>query len=200
LFVSEYNKLACQFIENFDYNRVPCITIIVGNKGLGKTLLLHELYNKVKNTIPSTIIIDAEKFASKFAYAAYKKQYNSFRKAYRNTKLFLLDNINSLKGKNKTINELFFTIDTILMNEGKVVITYRGQELNLDFLDQKFASRLKCGLTIMLKEPSDTEIKDFIKYLFPELNNDISLFDFCYERDFKKIIEFFKPMLNQNIF
>ena len=192
MFVSEYNQLAFQFINSFNCKKIPNVTIIVGSSGLGKTLILNELHQRIQNTTYNSIFIDSKKFASKYAYAAYKQELNSFRKIFRNTNILLLDNINSLQGKLKTINELYFTLDAILNNGGKTVITYRGQDLDLDFLGEKFASKIKSGLIIKLKRPSEKEIKNFIRYRFPDLD-DLSIFDTCYEGNLKKIVDSFRP-------
>lgn len=164
MFVSNYNRLACQFIETFNYQKAPAVTIIVGEEGLGKTTLLSHLLHKIKKDVKNPILIDAQKYASKYAFAAYSGELSSFRKFFRSSKLLLLDNINLFKGKTKTIEELFHTLDTVIAQGGKTVMTFRGDDLCLDFLGNRLASRLNSGLVIHLNQPTPQEIDSFIEY------------------------------------
>lgn len=171
MFVSNYNRLACQFIETFEYQKAPAVTIIVGQEGLGKTTLLGHLLHKTKNKVKNPLLIDARKYAAKYAYAAYSGKLRSFRKFFRSSKFLLFDNINLLKGKTKTIEELFHTLDTVIALGGKTVLTFGGDELCLDFLGNRFASRLNSGLVIHLNQPTTQEINSFISYYISLLDH-----------------------------
>ncbi|UWG95610.1 DnaA/Hda family protein [Dehalobacter sp. DCM] len=164
MFVSHYNRLAFEYIDNYIPPKAPSVTIIVGPQGLGKTCLLTHLKDKMINSDTKIILIDAAKFSKKYAYAAQNGTLSPFRKAMRTCDLFLLDNINTLIGKEKTIEELYHTIDHIMTQGGKCVLTYRGCRPNFDFLNTRFASRLKSGFTVYLREPSPDELRGFIRY------------------------------------
>ena len=163
MFVSNYNCLAYKLTEKYDFLSAPQIVIFYGLKGLGKTTLLKKLFAKM-NTADKTILIDAEKFASRYAFAAQTGQLSDFRQGIRSCKLLLIDNIDALKGKKRSIEELFHTYESILAQGGKVVITFCGDKPAYDFLGERFASRLKCGLGIPLLEPTDEEVEEFINY------------------------------------
>jgi chromosomal replication initiator protein len=178
-------------VETFDYTQAPAVTIIIGEEGLGKTTLLTQLQHKMKNHVPNLIFIDAQKYASKYSFAAYSRELSSFRKFFRSSKLFLFDNINLLKGKTKTIEELFHTLDTILAQEGKIVITYRGNDLCFDFLGERFASRLSSGLVIRLNQPTTQEINNFMEYYLSVINRpNLCEFHLSNKKNMKQVIEF----------
>ena len=164
MFVSNYNRLAFKLLEKYDFATAPQIIIFFGLKGLGKTTLLKKILDKMKKTANKTILIDAEKFASRYAFAAQTGQLSDFRQGIRSCKLLLIDNIDSLKGKKRSIEELFHTYESILAQGGKVVITFGGDQPTYDFLGDRFGSRLKCGLGIPLLEPTDQEVEEFIDY------------------------------------
>ncbi len=170
MFVSDYNLIAFKFIDSFDYSQAPQVTIIVGEEGLGKTTLLNSLLLKCQDNVFPTVLIGAQKFTAKYCYAACNGGLSLFRKYFRSSKLLLLDNINLLKGKTKTIEELLYTFDTILAQGGKAVITYGGKELKLDFLGDRLASRLRSGLVIRLQNPTEEEINCFAKYYLDSIN------------------------------
>ncbi|MGI5902026.1 MAG: DnaA ATPase domain-containing protein [Desulfitobacteriia bacterium] len=150
------DDLALLFIETFEFPQAPPITILVGEKGFGKTKLLNTLYKKCKADIP-TILVEARKYCSKYCYLATNGDPSPFRKQFRSSKLFLFDNLDLLKGKKKTIEELHHTIDAILAQGGKIVITYGGRELDLSFLGERMASKLRSGLIIYLKKPPNRQ-------------------------------------------
>ncbi|NLO96883.1 MAG: chromosomal replication initiator DnaA [Peptococcaceae bacterium] len=164
MFVSKYNQVAFKFIDTFDYNQAPPLTIIAGDEGLGKTTLLRYLFAKHRDNISPAIFVDAQKYSSKYSFAACKGDLKNFRQNMRSAKLLLLDNINALKGKNKTIEELLYTVDTVLSQGGKIVMTYRGKDFDVHYLGEKLASRLRSGLVLRLNSPTEEEIKNFINY------------------------------------
>ncbi len=164
VFVSHYNHLAFKFIETFDYSQAPSVTIIAGNEGVGKTVLLDYLRQKYRQSVKDILLIDAGKFSTKYAYAACNGNLSSFRKDVRACKLLLLDNLDKLKGKTKTIEELLHTLDAILAQGGKTVLTFSGSELGWDYLGERLASRLSSGLILRIRNPTEQEIKSFIAY------------------------------------
>ncbi|RNC29745.1 MAG: Chromosomal replication initiator protein DnaA [Candidatus Dichloromethanomonas elyunquensis] len=164
MFISNYNRLAFQFVDRFDFRQAPAVTIISGNEGLGKTALLNYLCQKADGAVHPIVLIDARKFGTNYAFAAQHDGLSAFRKKFRSCKLFLLDNIHILKGKKKTVEELFHTLDAILSQEGKIVITCAGDTPDLDFLGARFASRLHSGLILRIMNPTTEELENFTAY------------------------------------
>lgn len=164
MFISSCNQLAYHFVQTYDLAKSPAITIIYGQPGMGKTALLSCLYDRVLQETKQVILIDAGKFSSKYSFAAQAGYLTSFRKDIRSNKLALVDNINAIKGKKKSIEELFHTLETIITQGGKAVITYRGTTPAYDYLGDRFASRLKASLAIAISEPDLTEKKNFMTH------------------------------------
>lgn len=173
--------------------KAPSVTIIVGPQGLGKTKILTYCKGKMAKPHSKVILLDAEKFSRKYAFAAQNGSLSAFRSKMRSCDFLLLDNINSLQGKKKTIEELFYTVDTILAQGGKIVMTYRGSQPNFNFLNAAFASRLKSGFTVYLQEPAIDELDGFIRYYLadePVLQEQIRQSDvFIKLRNFTQAVE-----------
>ncbi len=164
MFISDYNLLAWKLLESYNFLNSPQVVIIFGSRGLGKTTLLKKISNKMRQTATRTVLIDAEKFATRYAFAAQTGQLKAFRRSVRSCDLLLLDNLHSLKGKERSIEELFHTYESIIAKGGKAVITFCSDRPSYEFLGERFASRLKCGLGISLLEPSEHEVIRFFHY------------------------------------
>lgn len=170
MFISSYNRLACQFLEGFDFHTAPSVCIIVGAPGLGKTTLLKYVYSKAQKQVEHPLFVDAQKYSNKFAYAASHRELSAFRKYYRSANLLVVDNLNRFQGKQKTIEELFHTLETIWTHGGKAVLAYEGKEFSLDFLGSRLASRLQSGFIIRLQRPTPDELKAFAEYYLASIN------------------------------
>lgn len=193
MFISDFNNLAHIFVDNYDYSTAPPVTVITGPKGTGKTTVLNKIFQKQKKQMGSIVCIDAGKFASRYAYAAQNGQLTAFRRNMRFNDLFLLDNINTLKGKMKTIEELFHTWENTLARGGKIVATSKSENSVFDYLGPRFASRIKSGLIIQLNEPDTKEISEFCRYYLAKKNKlsiwDSMLIPDIREKNLNKVIE-----------
>lgn len=159
-FLSEFNTRAWRFVKNYRPEKAADVTLIYGQKGLGKTTLLRYLY---QHNGQYGILTDAMAFARQYAYAAQDNKLDLFRRRYRTTKLLLIDDLQFLKGKAKTIEELYFTYEYVIGNKGKMVLTFEADSLQLEFLGQQLASRFLSGVVIPLPRPFATEIEHFTK-------------------------------------
>ncbi len=159
-FLSEFNTRAWRFAKNYRPEKAPDVTLIYGQKGLGKTALLCYLY---QHSGQQGIMTDAIAFARQYAYAAQADKLDLFRQHYRTTKFLLIDDLQFLKGKIKTIEELYYTYEYVIGNKGKMVLSLESDALQLEFLGQRLASRFLSGVVIPIPMPSVTEIERFIE-------------------------------------
>jgi len=160
-FISEFNIRAWRLIKNFKLLKAPDVTLIYGPRGVGKSALLQYLYQQ-SDSENGGIITDALAFARQYAYAAQDNKLNLFRNRYRTTRLLLIDNLQFLAGKVKTIEELHYTYEYIIQNGGKMVITIEADKPVLDFLGERLASRFLSGVVIPIDRPQDAELERFL--------------------------------------
>lgn len=165
-FLSEFNIRAWRLIKNYELEKAADVTLIYGQRGLGKTAMLRYLYQH-RGQHEGGILADAMAFASQYAYAAQENKLNPFRQRYRTTRLLLIDDLQFLEGKIKTIEELHYTYEYIIENGGKMVITLEGNSPHLEFLGERLASRLLSGVVIPIAIPRVNEIERFIvEYIY----------------------------------
>ena len=164
LFVSNFNSLMYQAIDNFNFVTGPQVTLIYGPPGLGKTTLLNLLYHQMRKNKISVELVNARAFAQDYAYAAQENSLFSFRERFRSPKLLLMDDLQLLARKPKTQVELFYTYEHIIEREGKMVIILEADFPKLDFLGQGLASRFLGGLVLTVKQPLREEIEEFINF------------------------------------
>lgn len=160
-FLSDFNIHVWRLITNYQLGRAQGVTLIYGPYGVGKSTMLRHLY-RLNAQQDGSLIVDALSFSRQYAYAAQEKKLNQFRERYRGTRLLLLDDLQLLEGKIKTIEELQHTYENVVANGGKLVFTLQGHTPNLDFLGERLASRLMSGLVIPIERPMNHEIKRFI--------------------------------------
>ncbi|HZK85833.1 MAG TPA: DnaA/Hda family protein [Desulfosporosinus sp.] len=161
LFLSEFNIRAWRLIKRYELAKAADVALIYGQKGLGKTALLSYLYQH-KGKPEGAILVDAMSFAHQYAYAAQENKLSLFRQRYRTTRLLLIDDLQLLKGKVKTIEELHYTYEYVIGNGGKLVITLEGDSPDLKFLGERLSSRMLSGVIIPIAVPLVNEIERFM--------------------------------------
>ncbi len=160
LFLSEFNIRAWRLIRHYELEKAADVTLIYGQKGLGKTSMLRYLYQHKGQH--EGILADAMAYARQYAYAAQENKLNPFRQRYRTTRLLLIDDLQVLEGKVRTIEELHYTYEYVIGNGGKMVITLEADSPHLEFLGERLASRFLSGVVIPVAVPLVNEIERFL--------------------------------------
>ena len=123
--------------------------------------MLRNIYQHI-GLKEGSIFTDALSFARQYAYAAQDNKLNLFRQRYRSTQLLLIDDLQFLAGKAKTIEELHYTYEYVIGNGGKMVITLEADSPQLEFLGERLASRFLSGVVIPIERPHENEIERFL--------------------------------------
>lgn len=160
-FLSEFNIRAWRLIKHYKLEKAADVTLIYGQKGLGKTTMLRYLHQH-NGQYEGWMLADALAFSRQYAYAAQDNKLNTFRQRYRTTRLLLIDDLQLLEGKLKTIEELHYTYEYVIGNGGKMVIALEANSSQLDFLGERLASRFLSGVVIPIDVPLIHEIERFM--------------------------------------
>ena len=150
---------------------------IYGNSGLGKTHLMqaighYTLFNnsklKVKYTKTEDYIND---FISNTRNSKDQvENMSKFNKKYTNIDIILIDDIQFIEGKKKTMDQMQHTFDN-LYNKGKqIVITSDRLPKDIPNLTAALDSRFAMGLMIELSAPDENTRYEIIEKLAKDLD------------------------------
>lgn len=97
---------------------------IYGGVGLGKTHLLHSIARRISQTLPGARItyVPSERFINEFIDAIRFERMKEFRTKYRNLDCLLIDDIQSLMGKDSSQEEFFYTFNSLYDSRKQIVI------------------------------------------------------------------------------
>lgn len=133
---------------------------IYGGAGLGKTHLIHAIGNAVLATDPSKVVryVHAEDYYSDVVRAYQQKAFDSFKRNYRSLDLLLLDDVQFLKGKDRSQEEFFYLFNALVEARKQIVITCDTYPKAIEGLEDRLITRLDWGLTVQI-EPPETEMR-----------------------------------------
>ena len=163
-FVSPSNRKAYQVVSQFNREKAPPVTLVCGAQGSGKTALLSVLKAELVAKQERPLFIDASDFSCRFACAAQKNFLPSFRRSMRSGSLLLCDNLDRICGKEKSLEELFFTCEEIWRKGGHVIATLNRESLIFEGFGPRLASRLCLGFCVHIEKPSLAEIGAFLEW------------------------------------
>jgi chromosomal replication initiator protein len=123
--------------------------------GLGKTHLLHAIGNYVKDYGGSTTVryTTAEAFTNHFISALNTKSLNTFKHAYRDADVLLIDDVQFLARKAKTEEEFFHTFNALYENGRQLVLTCDRLPRALVAIEQRLRERFEAGLVADIAPP-----------------------------------------------
>lgn len=133
---------------------------IYGPSGLGKTHLLHAIANEILERDPhhSIMYVTAAQFMEDFVTALKNNQIERFRRQQRGVNVWLLDDIQYVAGKDKTLEEIFHTFNYLQSLGKQIVLCSDRPPRDLLLMDERLRSRFESGLVVDVQHP-DTETK-----------------------------------------
>jgi chromosomal replication initiator protein len=167
---------------------------IYGGVGLGKTHLLNAIGLELSknNTV---MFISAERFMYQFIKSIKKNEMVNFKDFFRKANVFIIDDIQFIRGKEGLQEEFFHTFNSLFDQSSQIVISSDRAPNKLDRVQDRIKSRLSGGLVVDVGSP-DFELK--LKILRKKI--------FDYQNSFKEnpdlqedVINYLAKYSNSNI-
>ena len=150
-----YSKKVCEHLSR--YNPL----YICGGVGLGKTHLLNAigLELQAENNV---MFISAERFMYHFIKSIKKNDMVNFKDFFRKSSVFIIDDIQFIRGKESLQEEFFHTFNSLMDKGSQIIISADRIPMKLDRVQERIKSRLAGGLVVDIEVP-DLELKTKIR-------------------------------------
>ena len=158
------SKKVCEQISR--YNPL----YIYGGVGLGKTHLLNAIGIELEKKT-NVMFISAERFMYHFIKSIKKNDMVSFKDFFRKSSVFIIDDIQFIRGKEGLQEEFFHTFNSLIDKSSQVIISADRAPMKLDRVQERIKSRLAGGLVVDIDTP-DLELKiKIIKKRLEDIQN-----------------------------
>jgi len=129
---------------------------LYGDVGVGKTHLMHAIGNNVLATRPNSVILycTGEDFTNDIVQAIQAKKAASFKNKYRGVDVLLIDDVQFIAGKQTVQEEFFHTFNSLVKQQGQVVLTSDRPPEEIALLESRLRSRFEAGLMVDIGEPT----------------------------------------------
>jgi chromosomal replication initiator protein len=135
--------------------------LIYGGVGLGKTHLLQAIGNSVQLNSPDLKVryISSEQFTQEFVEAIKGNRGDQFSARYRTVDLLLMDDVQFLVGRDRTLLEFFHIFNSLYQAGKQIVLSSDKPPKELNGLDERLVSRFGWGLVCDIGPPDfDTRV------------------------------------------
>ncbi len=143
---------------------------IYGGVGLGKTHLLNAIGLELQSE-NNVMFISAERFMYHFIKSIKKNDMVNFKDFFRKSSVFIIDDIQFIRGKESLQEEFFHTFNSLMDKGSQIIISADRTPMKLDRVQERIKSRLAGGLVVDIASP-DLELKiKIIKKKIIEIQN-----------------------------
>jgi chromosomal replication initiator protein len=130
---------------------------IYGGVGLGKTHLLNAIGLKLQEN-NNVMFISAERFMYHFIKSIKKNDMVNFKDFFRKSSVFIIDDIQFIRGKEGLQEEFFHTFNSLIEKSSQIIVSADRPPMKLDRVQERIQSRLSGGLIVDIDIP-DLELK-----------------------------------------
>lgn len=140
---------------------------IYGPSGCGKTHLVNAIGVRMRQLHPEkrVLYIPAHLFQVQFVDAKLNNKINDFIHFYQGIDCLILDDIQELSGKQKTIEAFFHIFNHLHLNGRQIVMTSDRTPSELQDMEERMLTRFKWGMTAELEAPDGQLRHDILEHL-----------------------------------
>lgn len=180
-FPLESNHLATKLIQQICGLDPECTTPQLGNfnplylhgrHGTGKTHLLMATAHTLRLRGINAVYSRAETFTEHVIAAIRSAEMSSFRQAYRNSDVLLIDDVHVFSKKGATQEEFFHTFNTLHLSGKQIVLAANCPPADLQMIEPRLVSRFEWGIVLGLEPAKGAELVELLEqkaaaYQFP---------------------------------
>ena len=128
---------------------------IYGGVGLGKTHLMQAVGNEISRRDPTKRIeyVTSESFTNEFLHALQKKSTQSFAEKYRQVDVLIVDDVQFLATKERTVEEFFHTFNALHQANKQIILSSDKPPQSINGLEDRLRSRFASGMTADIQNP-----------------------------------------------
>lgn len=160
--VGENNKNACAIAKLVAQNPAEKYNplFIYGGSGLGKTHLMQAIGHYTLFNLPRKKVkyIKTQDYVNQYIESTRgkdaKEMMAKFRQRFRNVDILLIDDIQFIESKKQTMDELFYTFETLQQLNKQIVITSDRLPKDIPTLPDRLITRFEMGIVVDIKPPS----------------------------------------------
>ena len=129
---------------------------LYGGVGLGKTHLAQAIGNEILKNSPKkkVVYVPCENFTNDYVSSISNGKTEEFKKKYRDTDIFLVDDIQFLSGKEGTQEEFFHTFNSLHQKNRQIVITSDRVPKAIPQIQDRLSSRFGAGMVADIQPPN----------------------------------------------
>ncbi|MFH6974995.1 chromosomal replication initiator protein DnaA [Neisseria sp. 23W00296] len=128
---------------------------LYGSTGLGKTHLVQAVGNELLKNNPKAKVryMHADEYIRSLMSAFRSNNYDTFKQQYRQYDLLIIDDIQFIKGKDRTMEEFFYLYNHFHTEKKQLILTCDVLPTKIEDMDDRLKSRFSWGLTLELEPP-----------------------------------------------
>ena len=133
---------------------------LYGSTGLGKTHLIQAIGNQLLKNNPKAKVryMHSDDYIRSFMSAVRTNSYDVFKQQYKQYDLLIIDDIQFIKGKDRTMEEFFYLYNHFHNEKKQLILTCDVLPTKIEDMDDRLKSRFSWGLTLEL-EPPELEMR-----------------------------------------
>lgn len=136
---------------------------IFGPSGCGKTHLINAIGVKVKEVQPEShvLYISARQFMVDFMNATRLNKFNDFINFFQDIDVLIIDDIQEWSTE-KTQEQFFHIFNHLFRNGKRIILASDRPPVDLNGMNERMLTRLKCGLVAEIERPDPQLCKDIL--------------------------------------
>ncbi|STZ76777.1 chromosomal replication initiator protein DnaA [Bergeriella denitrificans] len=133
---------------------------LYGSTGLGKTHLVQAIGNELLKNKPDAKVryMHSDDYVRSLMVAARNNAFDAFKQQYKQYDLLIIDDIQFIKGKDRTMEEFFYLYNHFHNEKKQLILTCDVLPAKIEDMDDRLKSRFSWGLTLEL-EPPELEMR-----------------------------------------